>query len=136
MPVEGPDRFGAALQEGRRADLFLDAMAAGAAVVATADGHVDREERRALLADASSHPDLLGMPQRVLERFDEYVARMKKDPTRGSREAFMSVASFATDPVRARKLLDVFTDIAGGARANAATRGAVEDLRIVLNLPR
>lgn len=133
MSIDQPDRFGAALLAARDVDRFLDALAAGAAMIATADGTVDRAERRALLADASSHPDLIGLPRmRVLERFDDYVEKLSKDSSRGTAEIFAVVESFAGDKPHARKLLDIFADIAG----NAASRGALEDLRIVLQLPR
>lgn len=131
--MDNGDRFAAALFEAHEVERFADALAAGAAMIAAADGTVQRKERRALVADAASHPDLIGIPTvHVLERFDEYVERLAKDPDRTNVAIYEAVGQFDTDHKHGRRLLDIFRDIAG----DRAGHGAVEDLRLVLKLPR
>lgn len=132
MVINQDDRFTAALFEAREVERFADALAAGAALVATADGTVERDERRALVADAVSHPDLVGIPTaHLLERFDEYVERLANEPERTGAAIFDAVGYFSADRRHARRLLDIYRDIA----RDRAGYGACEDLRIVLKLP-
>ncbi|MDB5365797.1 MAG: Tellurite resistance protein TerB [Rhodospirillales bacterium] len=117
------------------AERFVEALAAGAAIVARADGRVDRLERRELLVDLDLHPELRKVPRmRVLERFDHYVQRLTDDPDFALREALDAVAQFADDP-RRQRLMDEFMNVATiDEIASEREEEALDELRAVLHL--
>lgn len=90
-----------------RAGLLLQALTAGCALIALADGQVVPAETRRLLGVARTHPLLSVLPrQAVLAGFAERARALALDPRAGRAEALRRIAPLAAHPRLARAVLD------------------------------
>ena len=116
---------------------FLDALMAGCAVVATADGSVSLSERSRIdrIFESMHELDIFD-PHEAVDRFNDFAESIALDAERGRREALAEIDDQADDPARALLLLRacVAVSLADGA-VNEAERQALADIGDALALP-
>ncbi len=85
---------------------FLDALMAGCALVATADGSVSLSERSRVdrIIESLGELDIFD-PHEAVNRFNDYAEVIAADAERGRHEALDAIAEHAGDKDRARLLL-------------------------------
>lgn len=82
---------------------LTDALVAGSALVAMADGVIDPSEREKLIEYFRTSQEMRGINIRDVDsRFTEYVQRIKNDPMLGKAEALRAVGKVANKPEAAR----------------------------------
>ena len=96
-----------------RGRLFLDAVMAASALVATVDGEVNLPEllRRDALLDRIDALKAFDA-QDAVQRFEKFVAAIEADPEAGSARALQAVSHFGDDPEAAQLLLRAAVAIA------------------------
>ena len=124
----------------RRAHLadveFRDAAVAMCAMVAAADGRIDKRERAAMLDAMAADEVLAQFGTTDVERlFDEHVARLRADPGAGRRAAHHDIARLRGRPGQARSVIALGgvigrADGVFDALERAAVRAAAESLDV------
>jgi tellurite resistance protein len=116
---------------------FLDALMAGCAFVATADGAVSLSERNRVdrIFESLHELDIFDADEAV-DSFNHFAEAIAQDAGQGRREALAEIDGQADDPERARLLLRacVAVSLADGV-VNDAERRALADVCDALALP-
>lgn len=116
---------------------FLDALMAGCALVATADGAVSLSERSRVdrIFEGFRELDIFD-PHEAVDSFNDFAESIARDALRGRREALAVIDDQTGEPARAHLLLRacVAVSLADGAIA-AEERAALADIRDALALP-
>jgi tellurite resistance protein TerB len=87
---------------------FMDAVVAGCAVVAAADGSIDASEKQKMTGYMSRSEELKVFDMSdVISRFNHYAQNIEFDVMIGKQEAIRSIAKFRTKPEIARVIVGV-----------------------------
>ncbi|AFM41300.1 putative stress response protein, TerZ- and CABP1 [Desulfosporosinus acidiphilus SJ4] len=82
---------------------LTDALVAGSALVAAADGVIEPSEREKLIDYFRTSPEMRGINIREVDsRFNDYVQRIRNDRMLGKAEALRAIGKVATKPDAAR----------------------------------
>lgn len=115
---------------------FLDAVVAGCALVAFADGTIDASEKNKMAGYISLSQELKVFDMAVvIERFNYYVANFEFSPQIGKQEALKAISKFKSKPEVARVIVGVCSAI-GAADGNFddQERQVVAEICTVLGL--
>jgi len=127
------------LQDGvkkfRNKDL-MEAIAAGCAVVAAADGQVTAEEKQKMAAYIGRNEDLKVFNMNdVIGRFNHYVGGFEFDYVVGKNEAFKPIAKFQSKPEVGRIIVGVCCAIgAADGEFDTTEKDVVREMCAVLGL--
>jgi tellurite resistance protein TerB len=91
---------------------FMEAVAAGCALVATADGSVSSEEKQKMVGFINVNENLkIFKLNDIIERFNSYVSQFEFDHTVGKLQALMAVEKMKKKPHEAKLLIYVCISI-------------------------
>lgn len=115
---------------------FLDAVVAGCAVVAVADGTIDTEEKQKMGGFIGRSEQLKAFNvSEAIERFNHFAGNMEFDVMIGKQEALRTIAKFKSKPEAARVIVGVCCAIgAADGDFDDQEKAAVRDICNVLGL--
>ena len=115
---------------------FMDAIVAGCAVVAVADGTIDSTEKQKMAGYIGRTEQLkvFNMSE-VIDRFNHFAGNMEFDVMVGKQEALRTIAKFKSKPEVGRVIVGVCCAIgAADGDFDDLEKAAVRDICNVLNL--
>lgn len=115
---------------------FMDAIVAGCAVVAVADGTIDSTEKQKMAGYIGRTEQLkvFNMSE-VIDRFNHFAGNMEFDVMVGKQEALRTIAKFKSKPEIGRVIIGVCCAIgAADGDFDDLEKAAVRDICNVLNL--
>ncbi len=115
---------------------FMDAIVAGCAVVAVADGTIDSAEKQKMAGYIGRTEQLkvFNMSE-VIDRFNHFAGNMEFDVMVGKQEALRTIAKFKSKPEVGRVIVGVCCAIgAADGDFDELEKAAVRDICNVLNL--
>ncbi|CAN7652390.1 MULTISPECIES: tellurite resistance TerB family protein [unclassified Paenibacillus] len=109
---------------------FMDAVVAGCAVVAAADGSIDANEKQKMAGYMSRSEELKVFDMSdVIARFNHYVGNLEFDAMIGKQEALKSIAKFSNKPEIGRVIVGVCSAIgAADGDFDDKEKAAVRDI--------
>jgi tellurite resistance protein TerB len=109
---------------------FMDAVVAGCAVVAAADGSIDANEKQKMAGYMSRSEELKVFEMSdVIARFNHYVGNLEFDAMIGKQEALKSIAKFSSKPEIGRVIVGVCSAIgAADGDFDDKEKAAVRDI--------
>ncbi|CAH1222398.1 hypothetical protein PAECIP111891_05335 [Paenibacillus allorhizoplanae] len=109
---------------------FMDAVVAGCAVVAAADGSIDANEKQKMAGYMSRSDELKVFDMSdVIARFNHYVGNLEFDAMIGKQEALKSIAKFSNKPEIGRVIVGVCSAIgAADGDFDDKEKAAVRDI--------
>lgn len=109
---------------------FMDAVVAGCAVVAAADGSIDANEKQKMAGYISRSEELKVFDMSaVIARFNHYVGNLEFDAMIGKQEALKSIAKFSGKPEIGRVIVGVCSAIgAADGDFDDKEKAAVRDI--------
>jgi len=115
---------------------FLDAVVAGCAIVAAADGSVDSNEKQKMAGYIGRSEELKVFDMSdVINRFNHFVGNMEFDVMIGKQEALKAIAKFRSKPDVARVIVGVCSAIgAADGDFDMKEQAAVRDICNTLGL--
>ncbi|WP_138754381.1 tellurite resistance TerB family protein [Paenibacillus sinopodophylli] len=115
---------------------FLDAVVAGCAVVAGADGSISSDEKQKMVGyiNRSEELKVFNMTD-VINRFNHFVGNIEFDGMIGKQEALKTIAKFRDKPEVGRVIIGVCSAIgAADGDFDASEQAAVRDICTTLGL--
>ncbi len=115
---------------------FLDAIVAGCAIVAVADGTIDSAEQQKMAGYIGRSEQLKSFNiSEAIDRFKHHAGNMEFDVMVGKQEALRTIAKFKSKPEEARLIVGVCCAIgAADGDFDDLEKAAVRDICNVLNL--
>ncbi|NQX64201.1 tellurite resistance TerB family protein [Paenibacillus qinlingensis] len=109
---------------------FMDAVVAGCAIVAAADGTIDSNEKQKMAGYMSRSEELKVFDMSdVIARFNHYVGNLEFDAMIGKQEALKSIAKFKGKPEIGRVIVGVCSAIgAADGDFDDKEKAAVRDI--------
>jgi tellurite resistance protein TerB len=109
---------------------FMDAVVAGCAVVAAADGSINANEKQKMAGYISRSEELKVFDMSdVIARFNHYVGNLEFDAMIGKQEALKSIAKFSGKPEMGRVIVGVCSAIgAADGDFDDKEKAAVRDI--------
>ncbi|NIK75179.1 tellurite resistance protein TerB [Paenibacillus castaneae] len=115
---------------------FMDAVVAGCAIVAGADGSIDSSEKQKMVGYISRSEELKVFDiSDVINRFNHYVGNIEFDAMIGKQEALKTIAKFHSKPEIGRVIVGVCCAIgAADGDFDPTERAAVSEICNTLGL--
>ncbi len=115
---------------------FMEAVVAGCAIVAGADGSIDASEKQKMAGYISRSEELKVFDMGdVINRFNHYVGNMEFDAIIGKQEALKAISKFSGKPEIARVIVSVCCAIgAADGDFDPQEKAAVSDICKTLGL--
>lgn len=115
---------------------FLEAVVAGCAIVAAADGTIDANEKQKMAGYISRSEELKVFDMAdVINRFNHHVGNMEFDTMIGKQEALKVIAKYRTKPEVARVIVGVCSAIgAADGDFDASEQAAIREICNTLGL--
>lgn len=115
---------------------FLDAVVAGCAIVAGADGSINANEKQKMTGYISRSEELKVFDMSdVINRFNHFVGNIEFDGMIGKQEALKAIAKYSNKPEVGRVIVGVCSAIgAADGDFDASEQAAVRDICTTLGL--